>query len=108
MLEKKQRTVADTSLNALLIQNIRDLFLWCDDYHSGSGDGKQPSYVLNQVYCPTKAVVSNSSKKSRSTSDTANVCSDCGRCQDELKMNYVLVFIGLMLLLLGVVLGKLF
>ena len=99
-------------------------FLWCDDYHSKHGDGKMPNYVLNQVYrlakaedisvseakisTPVTTEVSSASDTKRSASVTAAVCSGFARCEAELRMNYVLCFIGLMLLLLGIVLGKLF
>lgn len=83
-------------------------FLWCDEYHSRNGDAKQPSYVLNQLYRPMKPVYSSDAVKNKKMNQAGSVCGVCGCCRAETRMNLLLVFMGLVLLILGIVLGRLF
>ncbi|KAL1567734.1 protein ANTAGONIST OF LIKE HETEROCHROMATIN PROTEIN 1-like [Salvia divinorum] len=84
-----------------------NFFLWCDEYHSGKGSGRIPTFVLNQCYRPTNNDESDVLAKKKMSSPSHG-CRLCGRCQSEIRMNFILVLMGLVLLLLGVVLGKLF
>lgn len=80
-------------------------FFWCDDYHSRHGDGKLPDYVLNQTWRPEKKERNTHEEKNKRRARTPH---GCGRCHVEIKMNFVLGVIGLVLLVLGFVLGKIF
>ena len=60
------------------------------------------------MWRPAKTVRNKDEDKNKRRASSGHVCGACGRCQAEIRMNFVLVVIGLVLLLLGIVLGKLF
>ncbi|KAL1535062.1 hypothetical protein AAHA92_31162 [Salvia divinorum] len=83
-------------------------FLWCDEYHRDKG-WRTPTFVLNQCYQPTKKDEAVDSGKKKGKVFPSHGCGLCGLCHAEIRMNFILALIGLvlLLLLLGIIIGKL-
>ena len=82
-------------------------FMWCEDYHNSNPTVQLPSFVLDQEYHPKKYHGRCETDKS-GCFPSVHVSSVPKRHYDANKVfHIILVFMGIVLFLLGVIVGKL-
>lgn len=82
---------------------------WCDDYHQEAASEIIPKYVLNQVYKPKARLDGSTSATSTPRYEPSSIDSPTGRRRhsSHLESQITYLFMGAVLVLLGVIIGKL-